>query len=301
MHSVHETLLRDVDVARDLHRAGVSVLAQTCRAATLAHDKLAMRDALEAAGLQLPAAPTGRAAQVVVIKRVDGTAGKGMRRAVWPTALQETEFAEVFVRGWEVSVNLYVPGVAPHAVTLPPVFKGATASDLRPPYLRARSCPLPRHLQDLDDTFREAAQEAAAACGATGFCEVEFIVDRSTGDMLVLEVNPRVSGTLRVSAMAADCPVLALVGHDWSHHIPATRAAVEEPFDGTPFCDLRRGVVATARLTITGATVASARRRLAAYRQPALKPANRAATSLADHCADDGRWTGEADVSTEGV
>ncbi|MBU1345572.1 MAG: hypothetical protein KKA16_01325 [Alphaproteobacteria bacterium] len=86
----------------------------------------------------------------------------------------------------------------------------------------------------------------AEALDIWGFAEAEFVVTPD-GEAYLLEVNPRISGTLRVAAMAASAPIFDHQrfpgGRDW----PASGYACEAPYDGAPF--VTANVIATSRIT----------------------------------------------------
>jgi biotin carboxylase len=101
------------------------------------------------------------------------------------------------------------------------VSKGQTNRDLRRhPIYRLRLAPHP-----LPDVIArcvcELAEQAVRALGLTGVAECEMILDRRHGPR-VLEVNPRISGTLRLSASASGidphrCLVDMVRGDAWQH------------------------------------------------------------------------------------
>jgi predicted ATP-grasp superfamily ATP-dependent carboligase len=80
-----------------------------------------------------------------------------------------------------------------------------------------------------------------------GFCEVEFIVPPG-GTPLVIDVNPRICGTMRIVAMATELPIFDLPEvPNACDGAAATRFAGEIPYEGVPFAS--DTVVATSRLT----------------------------------------------------
>jgi predicted ATP-grasp superfamily ATP-dependent carboligase len=98
-------------------------------------------------------------------------------------------------------------------VTFPPVFKGGTTRELVPPWRRMRLCPDPWLSCESVVELQEVAVRVAEACDATGLGEVEMIVP-DTGPPCVLEINPRVAGTMRISALATRVPILSTADLD---------------------------------------------------------------------------------------
>ncbi|MEU0386899.1 ATP-grasp domain-containing protein [Streptomyces chartreusis] len=259
-HSAHGTLERDAQATELVGAAGVPVFGPSVRAARLGRDKVLLRRAMSAGGIRTtPEAVSGGDTHVVKLRC--GTQGQGTRLVHGLPELSADEYAERFVAGDEYSVNVFA-SAAGSTVTLPPVWKGVTQLDLLPPYRRRRVCAPGRIPVGLDATLRAMAVRAALALGGTGFSETEFVVPPE-GPPMVLEVNPRISGTLRISAMAAQAPLLDLfTGAAVSADFAAVRAAVEEPYDGAPIHDPGRGVFATSRITVDGDTEHEASARL---------------------------------------
>ncbi len=262
LHSCHETLLRDALAAEYLVEQGLGVMGQSVACARLGIDKVLMKQCLEAIGVET--VPSAHAASTkaeferfqslsgpFVIKRRDGTSASGqtlVRRAA--RDLAANLYQEVFTPGEEYSVNVWRGSSGVH--TLPLVWKGATRLDLVPPYKRLRVCPAPRLSLKQEHRMRDLAATIATALDSRGFLEVEFVVTHE-GSPLVMEINPRISGTLRMSAMAAQAQ-LADFGL-WSstplgEHLSAGLCAVEVPFMGTPFTTADSRVMATTRITV---------------------------------------------------
>jgi transketolase len=84
----------------------------------------------------------------------------------------------------------------------------------------------------------------------SGWLEVEFVVD-SRGLPWVLEINPRICGTMRLAAMCAEVALFdipAMRGLDGS--LPAVRTGAEVPWHGAPIADPAQRIFATSRITI---------------------------------------------------
>lgn len=262
LHSSHRSLQRDAVVGAAIRgELGRDIFVQTEAAAAAGADKAIVRSKLERCGIP----HTSRVSEEgstgpVIIKRRAGTEGRDMRLEWGKAPPAPSEVAEQFVFGEEFSVNLFID--LPTCVTLPPVWKGPTRLDLVPPWRRARICPYPRIRPAVDRELRALAVAAANACGAIGFVEVEFVVESATGHTLVLEVNPRISGTLRMSAMASGVKLLDLFDLGGQADLEVRAVAIEVPYTGVTFCDLQGGVIATSRLTVAADDMLAAEKRL---------------------------------------
>jgi carbamoylphosphate synthase large subunit len=258
--SAHETLVRDCGAARDLRELGHEVVAQSPACAVLGTDKFAMKAFFDGHGFTSP--PWARADAVarlgppdlpLVVKQRHGTQSVGTRlERLAACRLAAGEYAEAYHDGVEYSVVAYRDALG--CAVFPPVWKGCTSPALVPPWRRLRLCPFPGLAAATDAALRRTTRALAEAADCAGFLEVEYLV--TAAGPQVLEVNPRVSGTMRISAMATAVPIFgmhrltALRGD-----LAATHHAAEVPFAGKPFRDPANGVVATSRLTVaaTGA------------------------------------------------
>ena len=260
VHSSHDTLVADRELADRLGAAGVSVLCQSRPAVDLAVDKLRMKEFFDRHGLpSLPWVPPGRSAPWLadgpaVAKPRGGTQSVGMALVPEPEgrAPGPDEYWEQYADGVEYSVVVYRDEAG--WASLPPVWKGPTSSALVPPWRRLRLCPHAGTDEQLDLRLRELAVRTARLIDCSGHLEVEYLVD-AAGRISILEINPRVSGTMRIAAMAADVPVFSLCDlGELRGHLPAVRCAAERPYQGTAFSDPVGGVFATSRLTVAADT-----------------------------------------------
>jgi carbamoylphosphate synthase large subunit len=267
IHPEHRTLLRDAAVSANLAADGMHAFVLSPRAAAFGVDKAATREELVSAGIAVPDG-TDDPATTRVVKSRAGTQGSGARlvRPGAPADPTPEELVERFVHGTEYSVNLFRCSAG--TWTFPVVWKGDTRLDLIPPYGRVRMCAPNRTPATLDRDLRAQAVATAEVLDVQGFAEVESVVPIDEGP-LVLEVNPRISGTLRMSAMAAVFPFLELYAPEripsasgLVHHLRAEQAAAERPFSAAPFTDLAAGVIATSRLTLTAESESLALARL---------------------------------------
>jgi transketolase len=86
-----------------------------------------------------------------------------------------------------------------------------------------------------------------------GWLEVEFVVD-CAGRPWVLEINPRICGTMRLAAMCAQVAVFDIPAVETlDGPLPAVAVGAEVPWAGEPIADPRRHRFATSRLTICAA------------------------------------------------
>lgn len=260
LHSSHATLIRDVALAKRLEdTAPRRLIRQSATAAVLGTDKLAMKRQLEA--WSLPIIPWRHPSDSVtsqqfaadhegpfVVKLRNGTEGRALRLRPTPEVdLGDDEFEEPFVAGTEYSV--VVLRVGDRQLTFPAIWKGPTRRDLLPPYRRLRLCPAPDLSADRDDELRVLSLRAATALASEGFAEVELIIDLE-GHARVIEVNPRIAGTMRMAALACDQRIFDLPAEDAARgHLSAQRRVVELPCQGKPWNDPAQLIYCTSRLT----------------------------------------------------
>lgn len=260
--SSHDTLIRDNTVAEALRRKGFTVVAQSGRCALLGADKFAMKAFFDENSFASPqwamagsVSGLGRPDRLLVVKDRRGTQSIGTRlERLRDCVLMPAELCELYTDGVEYSVLIYRDDLG--CAVFPPVWKGRTSPALIPPWRRLRLCPFDGLTARVDRALREMSQQIADAAQCEGFMEAEFLVTDS-GELNVLEINPRVSGTMRISAMATRVPVFAM------HKLPelrqdltAVRHAAEIPYSGEPFCDPEQDIFATSRLTVAADSAA---------------------------------------------
>lgn len=266
IYSDHDTLVRDLDVAATLRTRGLVPEVQSRAAVRAGTDKRWFKQQLEAVGITTPAWGTGTAAatasRAVLRKRRDSTQSQGIGWDDGTGAADEATYWEEFVDGEEYSVVAYR---APDRQTtvLPVVWKGRTRPDLLPPWRRLRLTPPPGLEDDLAPPLAALTRRIGDLLDASGFFELE-VVATADGHLHVLELNPRVSGTLRIAAMASAVQVFA--PHTYAQAdgvVPVRRYAAEMPYTGAPV--LTEHLVATSRITVSGSTPDEVRRRLALH------------------------------------
>lgn len=251
--SSHETLRRDRRLADRLQDAGIDARCQSESAIAAAVDKVVVKQLIEKSGVPTPrwgcGAPPPRAPSRVLLKQRGGTQSQGLAWADSTGDPGDRRYWEEYVEGVEFSVVLHREDR--RTIVFPPVWKGATRSDLSPPWRRLRVCPLPLSERHLTGELIRMGRQVAELLDVWGFAEIEFIA--SGASPTVIEVNPRVSGTLRLVAMASGVRVF---DHDELASLPglpeAKRCAAELPYDGKPL--LAGNVIATSRITCSAPT-----------------------------------------------
>jgi len=298
-YSAHHTLRRDRCLGDGLVLLGFDVHCQSHHATALGADKLVMKEFLRRNGLPTPAwrghggpiggdgertAPDGGH---VVVKDRHGTQSAGTRLARGNRCeLRPGEFCEHYCSGVEYSVNVY-RGEG-RMVIFPAVWKGRTSLDLIPPWRRLRLCPYPDLPESVRSRLFRMAGRIASAAAARGYLEVEFLVSDNE-DITVLEINPRVSGTMRLAAMATGIPIFS-VHRDISLSgiAPAVRFAAEAPYQGPPLALPADQVFATSRLTVAAGELPAVLAKLDWFRADLALPGS-GRRSVRDVLADDGR------------
>jgi ATP-grasp domain len=259
IYSSHSSLARDQLMADGLRLLGYAVQSQSASGVALASDKLLMKEFLDRNGFatarwagpgELGTKGLGKSGNGhLVVKDRHGTQSIGTRLArEGQCFLAPDEFCERYHPGTEYSVVVYRD--QHRLACFPAVWKGHTSLNLIPPWRRLRLCPYPQSPPGLDDELREMSVAIACAADLCGYTEIEFLVTEN-GEILVLELNPRVCGTLRLVAMATGVPVFAI------HHLPdldgtisPRQFAAEIPYGGPQFCLPCEQAYATSRLTV---------------------------------------------------
>lgn len=274
--SHHDTLLRDAAFAQGRS----TVLAQPAAIARLAHDKRAMADvASRVDGLRpIPQLTlteaieylTQSATNRVIVKPGDSTEGRQLRLVETPddlwrlsVSIELDEFLlQPALEGHEYSVNMIADGRFCH--TYLPVSKGSNKPFGVHPARRTRTFPA-RIPWSQSIRLMNAACGYALATEAKGLLEVEFL--ESDGDLYLMELNPRLSATLRMAIVSSQENLLRamhrLLGAGLSscRFVPATGHSFEIPLpDGLSSCALaalrRLGDVhVSSRITMAAPTI----------------------------------------------
>lgn len=265
IHSGHRSLLRDERIANELRRRHVGrIVHQSRRAIEVGIDKLRMKELFVAGGI--PTEPYLSPGDMIpagkrfLMKARNSTEAEGLRFAVPGEIIQSGAYAEPFVEGIEYSVVSYTNnGVTG---TFPPVWKGAVSDDLRPPFRRLRTCPCVEISQQTENMFRDLSRRLAALVDCDGLMELELIL-KPDGSVSVLEINPRVAGTMRLTAMACGVALFA-DSVRMTTNLNANGFALEFPYNGPHFSRPSERIFATSRLTMAADTLDDIIRRLSA-------------------------------------
>jgi len=289
VYASHESLARDGELAGHLSAMGYRVTYQSKEAIRIGCDKVAMKRFFREHGFPTPAWWVSSEASrdhsatwnLVVAKGRQGTEGRSNRMISNGNGQPaDEEFAERFVHGDEYSVNVF--RTAQEVTAFPPVWKGMTRTDLRPPYQRLRLCPYDSLDYAAGEEMTVAAVRLANLLKATGFLEVEFVL--TTEGALILEVNPRISGTMRISAMATDTKILSFPAYQTlPPRLRPMLYAAELPYHGPPVRSTEAQVYCTSRLTVSGASLSEVRQKLGALERAGTVPDAEAVRDL-DRC-----------------
>lgn len=261
----HRSLVRDCLLADALRMQGYLVAGITHSAVLYGRDKRLMKRLFAALGVNTPAwtlvevtdtisSVTARLGeQEYLFKEFAETSGKGnISFTAMQDQLTDHYYAEVFVDGDEYSV--VAVSTPSGVVTFPPVWKGRTQRDLYPSYKKLRVCPFPGLDPQLEAQMRGLTVTLAEAMGLSGLLEAEFVVT-VTGEVLMLEINPRVAGTVLLSAMATETKIFSLLNHGGERkRYHATICAAEMPFQGTPVQQAGQDRYFSPRVTVSGQT-----------------------------------------------
>lgn len=252
LFSGHDSMLRDWALAQELRLRGFIVESQSGMSCGAGSDKLLQKRILSLAHVPTPAWGTEESDPPADVRALwKGRSSTQSRDITWHTkggVRPTNSYWEEFVDGEEYSVVLHRE--AGETACLPVVWKGAVRQDLSPPWRRLRLVPSGAPA-GLVSRLTAISQRVADVVDLCGFAEVEFIV-RPDGHALVTEINPRISGTARIAAMAAD--VLIFDRRDtWVDRASeAVRFAAEVPYSGDPF--MTDSLIATSRLTCVGSS-----------------------------------------------
>jgi hypothetical protein len=275
--SGHATLARDNAAADQLRRRGYRVIAQSARCAALGADKVAMKAFFDQCGLRSPAwASAGDPRRtdlpegLLVVKSRWGTQSVGIRLASRADGRPAPdEYCEAYLDGVEYSVVVYRDehGLA----VFPPIWKGPTSPTLVPPWRRLRLCPFPGLTAGVEGLLRRTGRRIAEAVDCVGLMDIDCVLG-DDGTVDVLEINPRVAGTLRISAMATGVPVFAMHKRpDLRGDLAAVRHAAEVPFSGEPYIDPENNIFASSRLTVAASSPMRLWERLRQVDEPAAR------------------------------
>jgi D-alanine-D-alanine ligase-like ATP-grasp enzyme len=258
IYSSHFTLQRDYLIGELLEWNGYNVFRQSKDCSLLGIDKIQMKYFLNENNFQTiqwfsqTDVPQEQAnlRGLYVLKERYSTEGSGNTLLeLQPTDLENEYYVECFEEGTEYSVIVFLH--EEQWITFPPIWKGKTQTDLTPPYIRLRMCP---YIEDPEilQRMRELSVELARQAKCEGFMEVEFIVN-DLQEIKVLEINPRISGTMRIAALATQTDIFSIgIETDLCGHLEAKKHVIEVPYQGVPIIDPKEQIFSTSRLTVAG-------------------------------------------------
>lgn len=216
--SRHDTLRRDAGIAAALAAARVqSIVCQPgamvklgvskrlmARRAAVVEGMEAIPELTPADAAKYLAAKPGR---IVVAKPNDGTEGDGLQLfrqagnlSTTGTRLYEGgHVLQPFLAGDEFSINMVWHGGRSNIY--PPVSKGAVDAHATHPIFRTRTCPAEPRRDPCWPRLMESCFRYLEPFKPEGPVELEFI--RCRGRFYLLDVNPRLSATLRLNAVAS--------------------------------------------------------------------------------------------------
>lgn len=249
--SGHDSLIRDFAVAHKLREGRAIVASQSGLACAVGLDKVLQKRLMESVGVAVPRWGLSDRQSPnlvgVLCKRREGTQSRGIGWRSDRLSQSAPSYWEEFVDGVEYSIVLHRNSRG--TWVFPAVWKGRTSRDLVPPWRRLRTIPsgLP---VGLEEALQDTARRIVDLIEAWGFVEIEFIVPLN-GEPVVTDINPRVCGTLRISAMATASPIFS-DEFDLHGEVFAKRVcyAAEVPHRGHPI--LTADLIATSRLTCCG-------------------------------------------------
>ncbi len=216
--SRHDTLRQDTGLAGALATAHVSAIVCQPKAMVklgLSKRLMARRAAVIEGMHPIPEMTPADAAKylgarpgrIVVAKPNDGTEGVGLKlfreaRDLTTTGTRLYEGGYVlqpFLAGDEFSINMVWHNR--RANIYPPVAKGRVDTRATHPIYRTRTCPAGLRRDPAWPGLAESCLRYLDAFKPSGLVEVEFI--RRRGRFFLLDVNPRLSATLRLTAVAS--------------------------------------------------------------------------------------------------
>ncbi|SMC88913.1 ATP-grasp domain-containing protein [Lentzea albidocapillata] len=270
IQSSHHTLVRDRRLADELRVLGFDVASQSHASVAIGADKVLMKRFLDRHGFATPrwssAARWGLGADTghQVVKARHGTQSENTRLALpgeRPSAPDVLH--EEYEPGTEYSVIVHRDG--DRVITFPPVWKGRTSLDLVPPWRRLRLCPYHRLPEPVATEMHHLSTAIADAADTCGYLEIEYLVT-DKGAVTVLELNPRISGTMRIVAMATNVMLFSSrrLGALPDRVFPV-RWAAEVPYGGEHFSAPEDQVFATSRLTVASDDPAQLREKLVRF------------------------------------
>lgn len=166
----------------------------------------------------------------------------------------QDKYLEEFRIGVEYSVNVFCDYNG-ELTFYPVVWKGENSEDLTPPYKRLRIAgPYNENFELLSRRFYEICRKLCNEINNYGFVEFEFLVTES--EIFLLEINPRVSGSLRIAAMACGFPAFDnYIEERKGEILKPINIAIEIPYQGEYLKGCNNEYICTTRATFAGKNV----------------------------------------------
>lgn len=250
IHSGHDSLIRDLQLAEKLRCSGALVYSQSTEAVEAGLDKVVARRVMQDAAVPLTPWGLGETpgTEDILVKARESTQSRSIGWGQATRTLEPETYWEQWIDGPEYSVTGYRENSV--LTLLPIVAKGPTRRDLLPPWRRPRWVKPGEPIRGAEAMYAYSST-IAEVLDIWGFFEVEFVVGE---DVRVIEVNPRISGTLRLAAMAADVRIFAQgVLSNNAGILEPVLAGLEVPYEGDPVVE--PGLIATSRLTCVAGTM----------------------------------------------
>ena len=255
--SSHRSLKKDILFVQTLRENGYTVHCQTEHAASLGTDKIGFKQFLYNNNMPTPEWTSSGSSIYIddsfVVKTSNSTETQGVNWYNKQGELAENEYCERYTAGEEYSVNVFSKDNS--NVIFPVVYKGRTSKDLMPPYKRIRYCGKhDKRLLAYIEQMQTLSKQIATKVNNYGFMEVEFILS-DDGRLYIIEINPRISGTLRMSMLStgkASFDYLVTPIRDGV--LDCINTVFEHPYQGKPYYDIDKNIFCTSRATLVANT-----------------------------------------------
>ena len=222
--SSHNSLMRDYHLSKSLCELGYDSKCQRYDMIQLGIDKLKMKYFLQNNSINTPNWTEQLYSMVhksYLLKDRYGTAAEGIAHLEKNNFnYYKGKYLEEFRNGIEYSVNVFC-NHNKELILYPVVWKGENTENLIPPYKSLRIAG--PYNDEFEKISRELYKVCKKVCGLIdnyGFVEFEFIVTED--EILLLEINPRVSGTLRIASMACG-------SHAFDNYIEERKGMILKP------------------------------------------------------------------------
>ncbi len=254
--SSHRSLLRDYYLSSELQRLGYDSSCQRLDMILLGIDKVKMKSFFNKYAIRTPKWTENNDTidGSYLMKDRYGTAAEGISYKTNNSREYRGKYLEEYKEGVEYSVNVF-RNHNKELTFYPVVWKGETNAKLIPPYKRLRVVgPYKKKFEALVKKLYKVSRKVCNSVDNYGFIELEFIV--SNEEVLLLEINPRVSGTLRVSSMACGFNTFDnYLDEKKGAVLKPNKIAIEFPYEGEYKKNDSMGYICTSRATFVGDSI----------------------------------------------